>query len=165
MSYVTAMIYIHTAISLAALALGVPAVAQLFGGRYASRWTTGFLIAAIATSVTGFLFPFIGVTPAFAVGVVALAVLGIAVVARYTFHFAGRWRWIYASGIVTSVYLLAFVGVVQAFQKVPVLSAAAPTQTELPFVIAQIGTLTAFVVLGVLAAFKFRGVMENKLVG
>jgi hypothetical protein len=66
---------------------------------------------------------------------------------------------------VTSVYLLAFVGVVQAFQKVPVLSAAAPTQTELPFVIAQIGTLTAFVVLGVLAAFKFRGVMENKLVG
>jgi hypothetical protein len=165
MSFVTAMIYIHTAISLAALALGIPAVAQLFGGRDASRWTTGFLIAAVATSVTGFLFPFVGVTPAFAVGVVALAILGIAVVARYAFHFAGRWRWIYASGIVMSVYLLAFVGVVQAFQKVPFLSAAAPTQTELPFITAQIGTLTAFVVLGVLAALKFRVEVEKKLIG
>lgn len=80
--------------------------------------------------MTGFLFPFVGVTPAFVVGVVA-AILGIAVVARHTFHVAGRWRWIYASAIVTSVYLFAFVGVVQGFQKVPVPSAAAPTQTEL----------------------------------
>jgi hypothetical protein len=161
MSYLTAMIYIHTAISLAALALGVPVVAQLFGDRYASRWTTWFLVTAVATSVTGFLFPFVGVTPAFAVGVVALAVLGVALVARYGFQVAGHWRWIYASSIVISVYLLAFVGVVQAFQKVPVLSAAAPTQTELPFVVAQIGTLGAFIVLAVLAAIKFKGLVEK----
>lgn len=161
MTYVTALIYIHTAISLVALALGIPVVASLFGGRYSSRWTNAFLTTAIATSVTGFLFPFVGVTPAFAVGVVALAILGVVLVSRYTFHLAGHWRWIYASGMVVSVYLLAFVGVVQAFQKVPVLSATAPTQTELPFVIAQIGTLAAFLILSVLAAIKFKGVVED----
>jgi hypothetical protein len=161
MSYVTAVTTIHTAISLIALALGIPTVARLFSGRYASRWTTWFLVAAIATSVTGFLFPFVGVTPAFAVGIVALVILGIALLARDSFHLAGHWRWIYAGAMVASVYLLAFVGVVQAFQKVPLLSASAPTQTELPFVVVQIATLAAFVGLGALAAIRFPGVVGD----
>jgi uncharacterized membrane protein len=161
MSYVTALLYIHTAISLVALALGIPVIARLFGGRYSSRWTTWFLITAIATSVTGFFFPFAGVTPAFVTGIVALAILAIVIVARQKFRLAGHWRWIYAAGMVVSVYLLAFVGVVQAFLKVPFLNAFAPTQTELPFLIAQVGTLAAFVVLGVLAALKFKDVVED----
>jgi hypothetical protein len=37
MTYVTALLYIHTAISLVALALGIPVIARLFGGRYSSR--------------------------------------------------------------------------------------------------------------------------------
>ena len=161
MTYVTALLYIHTGISLIALALGIPAIARLFSGRYSSRWTTWFLITAVATSVTGFLFPFAGVTPAFVTGIVALAILAVLFVARFTFHLAGHWRWIYAGSMVVSVYLLAFVGVVQAFLKVPVLNGFAPTQTELPFLVAQLGTLAAFGVLGLLAAIKFKGVVEE----
>jgi hypothetical protein len=36
---------------------------------------------------------------------------------------------------------------VQAFQKVPALKAMAPTQSEPPFVIAQLGALALFVIL------------------
>ena len=136
-------------------------IARLFGGRYSSRWTTWFLVTAIATSVTGFLFPFAGVTPAFLTGIVALAILRSSSWRAGIFRCAGHWRWIYAAGMVVSVYLLAFVGVVQAFLKVPFLNAFAPTQTELPFLIAQVGTLIAFVVLAVLAALKFKDVVED----
>jgi hypothetical protein len=46
--------------------------------------------------------------------------------------------------------------VAQAFLKVPALKAMAPKQTEPPFVVAQGVVLALFVVLGVLAAIRFR---------
>lgn len=42
------------------------------------------------------------------------------------------------------------------FLKVPALKALAPKQTEAPFVVAQAGVLVLFVVLGSLAAIRFR---------
>ena len=48
-----------------------------------------------------------------------------------------------------ALYLNVFVGVVQAFQKVPALKALAPTQSEPPFVIAQLAVLALFVVLAI----------------
>jgi hypothetical protein len=46
--------------------------------------------------------------------------------------------------------------IVQSFQKVPALETLAPTQSEPPFVIAQLMVLAAFIVLGLLAAIGFR---------
>jgi len=57
---------------------------------------------------------------------------------------------------VIALYLNVFVGVVQAFLKVPALKAMAPTQTELPFKLAQLVVLALFIVLGVVAAIRFR---------
>ncbi len=161
MSYVHALTWIHTLISLVALAFGIPTILRLMGRPAARRWTRWFLAAAVATTATGFLFPFSGVTPAFATGIVASAILGLVLAARSVFRLAGHWRWIYSSGLVVSVYLIAFVGVVQAFLKVPFLFALAPTQTELPFLVAQLGTLAAFAALGVLAAIRFREAVEE----
>ena len=56
-----------------------------------------------------------------------------------------------------ALYLNVFVLVVQAFQKVPALHAMAPKQTEPPFLVAQGVVLALFVVLGALAAIRFRG--------
>jgi hypothetical protein len=156
MSYVVALVYIHTAISLAALFLGIPMIYALLGGRLSAKWTNWFLITAIATTVTGFMFPFSVVTPAFITGLVASAIFAAVLLARYAFHYRGAWRWIYAAGMVLSLYLLAFVGVVQAFLKIPFVNAFAPTQTEPAFLIAQGGVLLFFGVLTVLAAVKFR---------
>jgi len=160
MSYVVALTYIHTIISLAALFLGIPMVLSLLGGRYSAKWTNWFLITAIACTVTGFLFPFSVVTPAFITGLVAAAIFAALLTGRFVFRYAGWWRWIYAAGMVLSLYLLAFVGVVQAFLKVPFVNAFAPTQTEPAFLIAQTGVLLFFGVLTVLAALKFKGAVE-----
>lgn len=156
MSYLTALTIFHTIISLIAVAAGAVAVVGLFRGGAFRSWTNVFLVTAVLTSVTGFAFPLNGVTPAQITGVVALAILAVVLVAYYRFHLAQAWRWIYAAGMVASLYLLVFVGVVQAFQKIAVLNGLAPTQSEQPFVIAQILALAFFVVLGVLAAIRYR---------
>lgn len=163
MSYVVALTYIHTAISLLALFLGIPAILNLFDGRPASRWTNWFLILAIATTLTGFLFPFSVVTPAFVTGLVASAIFAALVLARFAFHYRGWWRWIYAAGMVLSVYLLAFVGVVQAFLKIPFVNAFAPTQTEPAFLVAQVGVLAFFGLVTLLAILRFKGAVEEAL--
>jgi hypothetical protein len=56
---------------------------------------------------------------------------------------------------VISLYLNVFVGVVQAFQKLPLLQPLALTGTEPPFAVAQGLVLLAFVVLTVLALKRF----------
>ena len=50
----------------------------------------------------------------------------------------GHWRWIYVVTAATALYFNCFVGVVQAFEKVPALKAMAPTQTEQPFKFTQL---------------------------
>lgn len=147
---------IHTVLSLIALAAGVVVVAGLLGAQLHSFWTSLFLITAIATSVTGFGFPFTGVLPSHIVGAIALVVLAAVLVARYAFHLGGAWRRVYAIGMVVSLYFLVFVAIAQAFLKIPALKAIAPTGTGLPFIVAQTVALAVFVVLGVAAAKSFR---------
>ncbi|MDQ1470737.1 MAG: hypothetical protein QOJ99_2217, partial [Bryobacterales bacterium] len=54
------------------------------------------------------------------------------------------------------LYLNVFVLVAQAFQKVPALKAMAPTQSEAPFVAAQLLVMALFVVPGAFAIKRFR---------
>jgi ABC-type Na+ efflux pump permease subunit len=109
----------------------------------------------VLTSVTGFFFPFDKILPSHIVGVISLVVLAIAILALYALHLAGPWRWIYVVSAVLALYLNVFVGVVQAFQKLPFLASLAPTQSEPPFLIAQAIVLVIFVVLGVVAVRSF----------
>ena len=55
-----------------------------------------------------------------------------------------------------ALYLNVFVAVVQAFEKVPALKVMAPTRTEPPFKLTQLVVLALFVVLGIVAAIRFR---------
>ena len=156
MSYLAALTIVHTVISLIAIGTGAVAIVGLFRGGAFRFWTNVFLWTAVLTSVTGFFFPLNGLTPAQVTGVVALVILAIVLVASYRLHAAPTWRWIYAAGMVASLYLLVFVGVVQAFQKIAFLNGLAPTQSEQPFVIAQVTTLVFFVLLGIMAARRYR---------
>lgn len=156
MTYLTFITTFHTAISFVAIAAGAVAIIGLFRGNGFRFWTNLFLATAVATSVTGFVFPFAGITPAQVVGVIALLVLAVVLLAFYRFNVAKAWRWIYAGGMVASLYLLVFVGVVQAFGKISYLKGLAPTQSELPFILAQGATLAFFVLVGMIAALKYR---------
>jgi uncharacterized membrane protein SirB2 len=106
--------------------------------------------------VTGFGFPFEHLLPSHKVGIISLVVLAVAVLARYAFHLAGAWRWIYVISAVVALYLNVFVAVVQAFEKVPALKALAPTQKEPPFLVAQLLVLAIFIMLGIFAVKRFR---------
>jgi len=87
--------------------------------------------------------------------VILLILLTLAVAALYAFRLAGAWRSIYIITAIMALYLNVFVGVTQAFQKLSFLQPLAPTQSEPPFLIAQIAVLLIFIVLGVLAVRKF----------
>jgi hypothetical protein len=141
----------HTILSLVALAAGVVGVAGLFGAPVHRYWTVLFLVTSIATSVTGFGFPFNGLLPSHIVGGVALLVLAAALYAGYLARPPGSWPRIYAVGLVVSLYFLVFVAIAQAFLKVAYLKSTAPTSTELPFVAAQLATLALFIFLAIAA--------------
>ncbi len=147
---------IHVIISLVGIFTGLVVLFGLLVGKRLDGWTKWFLITTVATSVTGFFFPFHGFTPAIGVGIISLLVLAVAVYARHPRQLAGHWRWIYVVTAVIALYLNVFVAVVQAFEKVPALKVMAPTQTEPPFKVTQLVVLALFVVLGIVAAIRFR---------
>src|SRR5262249_16649345 len=118
--------------------------------------TAIFLFTTALTSVTGFLFPIHGFTPALGVGILACVILAVALFALYKEHLVGAWRWIYVITTVVSLYLNVFVLVVQSFVKVSALSALAPTQTEPPFAITQAVVLAIFILIALIAVIKFR---------
>jgi hypothetical protein len=149
---------LHVIISLIAIASGLVVLAGMLGSNRCARWTALFLLTTILTSVSGFMFPIHGFTPALGTGVVSLAVLAIALFALYGRHLTGHWRWIYVATAVTALWFNVLVLIVQAFQKVSFFNALAPTQAEPPFVAAESVALVIFVVLGLLAAFRFRPV-------
>lgn len=147
---------LHVVISLMGISSGFVVMYGLFAGKRLDGWTLLFLATTVATSVTGFGFPFEHLLPSHGVGILSLIVLTAAILARYTFHLNGVWRKIYVVGAAGALYLNVFVGIVQAFQKVPALKALAPTQSELPFKLTQLVVITLFVALTIVAAKRFR---------
>jgi len=147
---------VHVLISLAGIGSGIMVVYGMLSGKRLDGWTAIFLTTTVLTSVTGFLFPVEHLLPPHKVGIISLVVLVLAILGRYAFHLAGAWRRTYVVCAVLAFYLNCFVGVVQAFLKVPTLNALAPTQKEPPFLVAQVIVRAIFVVLMVLATRRFR---------
>jgi len=148
---------VHVVLSLVRIASGLVVLYGLLGNGWLDPWNTLFLATTIATSVTGFGFPFDHLLPSHKVGILSLVLLAIALLALSAFHLSGAWRRTYVTCALASLYLNVFVLVVQLFEKVPALKAMAPTQKEPPFAIAQLVVLVIFGWLTIRAARRFRG--------
>lgn len=146
---------VHILISLMGIATGFGAVSGLLAAKLFPRWIAFFLATTAITSLTGFFFPFGGITPAIAVGIISLLTLAAASYALYGKQLDEVWRNVFVINAVLSLYLNFFVLVVQLFQKMPALIAIAPTRTELPFVITQVLVLLTFIWLGIAATRRF----------
>ena len=146
---------LHVAISIVGIISGVVVLVAMLKSKAPAGWTALFLATTVLTSVTGFLFPATGFTPAQAFGIFSLVLLAGALFAFYAQHLAGTWRWVYVVAALAALYLNCFVLVVQSFEKVPFLHAFAPSQSELPFQLAQLALLAIFIVTAVLAVRKF----------
>jgi hypothetical protein len=147
--------FLHVLLSLVGIGAGLVVMYGLLTGKRLDGWTAIFLVSTVATSVTGFAFPFEHLLPSHKLGIISLVVLAVAVPARYVFHLSKAWRWIYVASAALALYLNVFVAVVQAFLKVPALKALAPTQKEPPFLVAQLTVLAIFVVLTIMALRRF----------
>jgi hypothetical protein len=147
---------VHVVISLIGIFSGLVVMFGLLTAKRMDGLTALFLASTVATSVTGFFFPFHHFMPSHALGIISLVMLVIAIVARYPKQMGGGWRKIYVITATISLYLNVFVLVAQAFMKVQALKALAPTQSEPPFLISQVVVMVIFIVLTVFAAIKFR---------
>ena len=152
-------VLVHVIISLIGIVAGLVVMFGMLGSNRMPGLTAIFLLFTILTSATGFLIPPLlseKLLPSHMIGILSLILLAIACIALYVMKLSGSWRWIYVLTALISLYFNVFVGVVQAFEKIPALKAMAPTQTEQPFKLAQLIVLALFVVLGVAAAIRFR---------
>jgi hypothetical protein len=146
---------VHVIISLVGIGSGLIVLFGMFSSKRLDGLTALFLLTTVLTSVTGFMFPFTHVTPGYKVGAISLVLLVIAILARYSYHMVGKWRWIYVVTAIIAEYLNVFVLVVQCFEKVPALHAMAPTGSEPPFLVAQLVVMAIFIVLTIFAVKKF----------
>jgi hypothetical protein len=146
---------VHVIISLIAIVTGFIAVFGMLQSRRMAGWTAIFLWMTVLTSVTGFLFPFAGVTPGIIVGIISMVLLAIAFFALYGKHLDVAWRWVYVWTAIAALWFNVFILIVQLFQKIAFLNALAPTGSEPPFQIAQGAALVLFVALAIMAVRNF----------
>ncbi len=148
---------LHVILSLVGIATGLIAVVGLAGNKLSHGLTAFFLITTALTDITGFLFPFHGVTPAIVLGILSMIVLLLAAIALYGYKLAGGWSGTYAISASLALYFNVFVLFAQLFAKVPALKAIAPTQSSPVFGATQLVVLIVFVVL-IFRSFRgFRG--------
>lgn len=151
----SAFTLIHVLLSLAAIGSGFVVMLGFLAGKRFDGWTLIYILSSMATSVTGFFFPFDRLLPSHILGLLSLLVLVIVIWARYWFYLEGPWRRIYILGTALALYLNVFAAILQAFRKVPALKAMAPRLTETPFVVAQLVNLALFLVLAIVATKRF----------
>jgi hypothetical protein len=145
---------IHVVLSLIGILSGFLMLFTLIGRKKHTFWTPVFFVTNILTDVTGFLFPFKGITPGIILGVlslVALLVAGVAVANR-------KLRGLYVSAISTALFFNVFVFIAQSFEKIGFLKSIAPTQASPVFGITQLVALVLIILLAVTAWRRFRTV-------
>lgn len=150
MSALAAYTLIHVAISLVGIASGFGFASALITSRPQPAWTTTFFISTLLTSLTGFGFPNLHLTPGVIIGLISLALFVIAAYAWYRRNAQGGWRVAYVVSSLLAFYLNFLVLVVQSYQKIPALHSIAPTEA-----VVQLVVLAGFLVAGYFAVRRY----------
>ncbi|MGA2651694.1 MAG: hypothetical protein ABSF28_14275 [Terracidiphilus sp.] len=150
--------YLHVFLSVVGLGAGVFVVLGFFSSKKFSILTATFIVSTFLTSLSGFLFPFHGVTPGIVLGVLSIIDLFVAIYALYAKKLAGVWRTTYVISACVALYFNFFVLVAQAFDKFRALHSIAPSQTSPGFVIAQLALLVLFILITIRSVQRFHPV-------
>ncbi|GAC1044239.1 hypothetical protein [Rhizobium sp. No.120] len=149
------ILLIHVVISLIAIISGIVVAYGFLTADRHNRSTLVYMLTTALTSLTGFLFPFHGVTPAIIVGIICLLIFIPTALARYTFHLAGIWRAVFVIGALVLLFFNCLVLIIQSFQKIPALNTLAPTGNEPPILAAQVALLVVIVFVGFFSLRRF----------
>ncbi len=148
MTGLAAFTLFHVLLTLVQIVAGIALFSQVLNRRISKSTVTIFLVATAGNLITGFLFPFHGVTPAIVIGILNMVIL-IATAAAWLRHSASRlWSAVFIFGALLLLYFDCLVLIVQSFQKVPALNALAPTGGEPAVVVSQVVLLAVALFLG-----------------
>jgi hypothetical protein len=147
---------IYVIVSLFAMFSGIMVVRDMRKMRPLGIWNPLFFASTALTCAMGYLFPPGTFGPPQKVCSIALGLLALALFARYATRLNGLWRWIYGICVLGALYLNVFMGIAQAFERIPVLHRYAPTDSEPPYIAAQFLVFLAFLVIGFIAVRRFR---------
>jgi hypothetical protein len=149
---------LHVIICFIAIGTGLVIVLGMLANKRLDGWTFWFLLFTALTNLTGFGFPFDHLLPSHFLGIFSMLATLAAIIARYMFDMQSVWRSLYAIAATIALWTNTFALVAQSFGKIPALNALAPTQSEPPFLIAELVMLIVFVVLGIAAVRQFHPV-------
>src|SRR2546428_13152439 len=107
-SGITTFTLFHVLLSLIGIFAGFVVAGGLAAGKRLDGWTGVFLVTTIATSVTGFGFPFETFLPSHGVAIISLVILPITIVARYAKQLSGACGGCYGVAAGLRLYLNAF---------------------------------------------------------
>lgn len=147
---------LHAIIGLVAIMAGAVLVSAMLRSRRYPRWAALFFAATTLTAASGFLFRGPHLDPAYPAGWITLALVAVAMLALYVGRLAKYWRWIYVVATLAALYLTIFIGVRQSIVHVPGLFDILPLDPAPVFQAGVFAALALFVVLGVLALWKYR---------
>jgi len=150
MSFLAAFTLFHVLVSLVEIVAGIALIRLFIKGGASDRLTIVFLASTAVTLLTGFLFPFHGLTPAIVIGALNVLIL-IPVALAWRSPNAGPFRartFIYGS--LALLFFDCLVLIVQSFQKIPPLHALAPLGNEPAILVCQTLLLIATVVVAYL---------------
>jgi hypothetical protein len=147
--------YLHVFLCVVGLGAGIFVILGFLSSKRFNILTAAFLFSTILACLTGFIFPYHGVTPGIVIGVLSLIVLSVATYALLVKKLAGDWRVTYVISACVALYFNFFILVAQAFDKVQVLHSIAPSQTSPGFGITQAVLLVIFILLTTRSVKKF----------
>ncbi len=148
---------VHILLSLLGIASGFVVVWGMLTARRLPVWTAIFLVTTALACLTGFLFPFHGMTLSIEMGIPTLAVVMLAAIDRYTGLFAGMWRHTYVVSVMIALYCTVFVLVAQIFAKFLAPNARTPWEYGRLFKLAELALFALFGITTYLALKKFHG--------
>jgi hypothetical protein len=147
--------FLHVFLSLAGIGAGFFVMFGLLTSKRYRILTALFFVATIAACLTGFLFPFHGMTPGIFLGILSLIALILALYALYGRGLAGPWRGVYVLSVCVAYYFNFLILIAQTFAKVPVLSAPNSAMAPPGFGWAQCAVLVIFILLTIRCLKKF----------
>ncbi len=153
----------HVILSMVGICSGFAVAFGLLTGRRLPFWTALFFAAATLACLTGFLFPFRGMTLSLEMEIPTLAVLMVAAIARYRRDLAGAWRPTYVVCVMTALYFSVFVLVEQIFERLLPPTTRAPQRPGLPLQLAQLAVFAVFAVTTHFALKRFHSTADRRL--
>src|SRR5260370_16639859 len=88
----TILTFVHVLLGLIGILAGLVVMFGLLASKALKGWTAVFIWTTVATSVTGFFFPFHRFLPSHAIGIISLLFLAVAIYALYGMPLASACR-------------------------------------------------------------------------